>query len=331
MQTGKLALGVDIGGTKVAAGIVDESGNLLFKTRVPMNVAGSEHDGMACVHGAIRAALASEFGSRVEAIGVASPGPLELPSGKILQTPNLPCWHNFPLGDLVREAYPLPMRIDNDANAAGLAEALWGTGRRYDSVFYATVGTGIGTAVVLKQKLFYGRTFTAPEGGHMTIDYHSDLVCGCGKRGCVEILASGPAIAQRARSRVMSSPVRSLMLKYAENDVLKITAHVVERAWREGDAMATEILRETAEVLAVWFGNIIDLLEPDVIVVGGGVGQVVSEWFPQIEKQIPHWSIVPRANETKLALAKYASDAGVVGAAALCFAEPGVPAGEPVK
>jgi glucokinase len=319
MLNNGLALGVDIGGTKVAAGIVDRNGRLLFKTRVPMNVSGTDGEAMACVHEAIRATLANELGGRVSAIGVASPGPIELPSGKILQTPNLPCWRDFPLGEHVRDAYPLPMRIDNDANAAGLAEALWGAGRGFNNVFYATVGTGIGTAVVIDQKVFYGRTRTAPEGGHMTIDYRGEHLCGCGKRGCVESLASGPAIAKRARTRVMSAPVRSLILDYAENDPQRITSHVVERAWRAGDPTATDILRETAEVLAIWLGNIIDLLEPDAIVVGGGVAQLVSEWFPYIAEQLPHWSIIPQAAKTPLLLANYAADAGIVGAAALCF------------
>lgn len=322
MLSHELALGVDIGGTKVAAGIVDSQGRLLFKTRVPMNVTGTAEDGLDSVHAAIRTALHSEFASNVTSIGVASPGPMEMPAGKILQTPNLPCWRNFPLGDRIREAYPLPVQIENDANAAGLAEALWGAGRDFNTVFYATVGTGIGTALVCDQTLFTGRTGTAPEGGHMSVDYHSRHICGCGKRGCVEVLASGPAIARAARERLACSAVKSIMLETAQHDPQRVTSHIVEEAWREGDALATDILRDVADVMTVWFGNIIDLFEPDVIVVGGGVGQLVSEWFPYIAERLPAWSIIPRCRETALKAARYGSDAGIVGAAALCMVAP---------
>jgi glucokinase len=319
MMRDELALGVDIGGTKVAAGIVDSQGQLLFKTRVPMNATGTAEDALDSVHMAIRTAMDSEFARNVTSIGVASPGPMEMPIGKILHTPNLPCWRNFPLGDRIREAYPLPVQIENDANAAGLAEALWGAGREFHTVFYATVGTGIGTALVCNKSLFSGRTGAAPEGGHMTIDYHSRHVCGCGKRGCVEVLASGPAIARSARERLAASAVKSMMLEKAQHDPQRVTSHIVEAAWRAGDTLATEILRELADIMTVWFGNIIDLFEPDVIVVGGGVGQLVSEWFPYIAERLPSWSIIPRCSETTLKLAKYGSDAGIVGAAALCM------------
>jgi glucokinase len=319
MRIDELALGVDIGGTKVAAGIVNSQGQLLFKTRVPMNATGTAIDGLQSVHTAIRTALNTEFASKITSIGIASPGPMEMPAGKILHTPNLPCWRNFPLGDEIREAYPLPVHIENDANAAGLAEALWGAGREFNTVFYATVGTGIGTALVCNKSLFSGRTGTAPEGGHMTIDYHSPYVCGCGKRGCVEVLASGPAIARSARERLASCAVRSIMLDKAGHDPQRVTSHIVEEAWRAGDSIATRVLCELADVMTVWFGNIIDLFEPDVIVVGGGVGQLVSEWFPYIAEHLPAWSIIPRCSETALRVAKYGSDAGVVGAAALCI------------
>jgi glucokinase len=323
MSNDELALGVDIGGTKVAAGIVDSHGQLLFKTRVPMNVTGTADDGLRSVHTAIRTALNCELASHITSIGIASPGPMEMPGGKILHTPNLPCWRNFPLGDKIREAYPLPVHIENDANAAGLAEALWGSGREFNTVFYATVGTGIGTALVCNRSLFSGRTGAAPEGGHMTIDYHSRHVCGCGKRGCVEVLASGPAIARSARERLVSSAARSIMIEKAQHDPQRVTSHIVEEAWRAGDGIATEVLRELADVMTVWFGNIIDLFEPDAIVVGGGVGQLVSEWFPYIAERLPSWSIIPRCNETALRLARYGSDAGVVGAAALCIVATG--------
>jgi glucokinase len=315
-----LALGVDIGGTKVASGLVNSRGEILFKTRVPMQATGTAEEAMNAVHEAIRAAMNEDArnGRHVTAIGVASPGPLDLPAGIVLQTPNLPCWQNFPLGDHVRREYGLPVFVDNDANAAGLAEARWGAGAGYSSVFYATIGTGIGTAIVLDQQLYYGRTGTAAEGGHISIDYRGACHCGCGKRGCVESMASGTGIARRARERVQA-PDGVPLLTIAGGDPAAITAETVTRGWRAGDALSTEIIRETMDVLTVWFGNIVDLLEPDVFVIGGGLGDVVADWFDYIRRHLREWSINSRCQEIPFVQAKYGVDAGVAGAAALCF------------
>lgn len=317
MNTNSFVLGVDIGGTKVAAGLVDSSGTLAFKTREPMNTSGTAMEAMRSVNTAIRACLEAGKG-RVQSIGVASPGPLALPSGVVLNAPNLPCWNNFPLGDQVRNEYNLPTFVDNDANAAGLAEAIWGAGAGYKSVFYATVGTGIGTAIILNKRVYYGRTGAAGEGGHMTVDFRGPAVCGCGKRGCVEGLTAGPGIARRARERAGDD---SVLVALANGNRDSITARTVEEAWRANDRVATEVLIETMDVLAVWLGNVIDLLEPEVIVVGGGLGSLVSEWFEYLREKIPSWSINSRCNEIPLKPAKYGIDAGIVGAAALSYAD----------
>ena len=308
-----LVVGVDIGGTKVAAGLIAPGGKVLRRAEVPMFVSGSPEEAMACVHEAIRNARGDH---EVAAIGVASPGPLQIPEGIVLRTPNLPCWHNFALGDAIRQTYGMPTFVDNDANAAGLAEALWGAGAEFSNVFYATVGTGIGTAFVQNRRLYYGRTAIAPEGGHMTIDMHAPRLCECGKRGCFEGLASGPSIARRARERLKE--VENYDQDLWGSDLAQVTARMVAAAWKAGDRVAIEVLRNTADLFSIWFGNIIDLLEPNVVVVGGGVGQLVSEWFPYIREQLPQCSIVPRAECTPLRSAHFARDSGIVGAAALC-------------
>jgi glucokinase len=322
MRAEKVALGVDIGGTKVAAGLVNSCGRILFTTRVPMNAGGKADEAMNSVHDAIRASLDAANGMDLCGIGVASPGPLELSAGLVVDSPNLPCWRNFPLRDRVRDRYGYATRLDNDANAAGLAEALWGAGVSYNSVFYATLGTGIGTAIVLNQRLYYGRTGTAAEGGHMTIDLDAPCACGCGKRGCLEGLASGTAIARRTREKLLAGHNHSQILSLCGGDPAAVTAKTVATAWRGGDRLAQDILNETAGFLAVWLGNIVDLLEPEVLIVGGGLSKVMSEWFPQIKAQMPSWSINPRCSEIPLVEAKYGADAGIAGSAALCFSEP---------
>jgi glucokinase len=199
-------LGVDIGGTKVAAGLVNAAGEILFHTRVPMVAHADAAAGFGAVESAIHAVFAErpESRSALAGIGVCSPGPLDPRTGVVLNPPNLPCWRNFPLAAEVRRVFGLPARVDNDANAAALAEAIWGAGIGYRYVFYATLGTGIGTGIILDQRIYHGRTGSAAEGGHMTIDFRGPQ-CQCGKRGCIEALCAGPAIAQRARTRLAES------------------------------------------------------------------------------------------------------------------------------
>ncbi len=313
-------LGVDIGGTKVAAGLVDLEGKVLFRTRAPMVAAGDAAAGFTAVKSAIDAVLAAYPSARegLEGIGICSPGPLDPSTGIVINPPNLPCWRNFPLAAEVKSAYGVVARVDNDANAAGLAEALWGAGVGYKNIFYATIGTGIGTGIVFGQRIYHGRTGSAAEGGHVSIDYRGPQ-CACGKRGCIEVLCSAPAIAQRARTKLAeASRSPSRISELAEGNLAQITAEHVGEAFRAGDALAAEVLRETADLFTVWLGNVIDLLEPDVIVIGGGAAELIVGFFDRIRKQLPQWSINPRCGEIPLVHAKYGTDAGIAGAAALC-------------
>ncbi|HKE28994.1 MAG TPA: ROK family protein [Bryobacteraceae bacterium] len=313
-----MTIGVDIGGTKVAAGLVSEAGAISHKTRVPMVSTGDAEQGFDAVEAAVAAIFddAPEARGAVKGIGICSPGPLDPKTGVVLNPPNLPCWRDFPLAAATERAFGVPAHVDNDANAAGLAEVLWGAAVGYRNVFYATLGTGIGTGIVFDKKIYHGRTGSAAEGGHVTIDYNGPL-CGCGKRGCIEALCSGPAIAARARG-MLDGTAHSQILDLAGGNVAEVRAEHVGQAWREGDALAKRVLEQTAHLLAIWLGNIVDVLEPDIMVVGGGVAELMSGFFPQILAELPAWSIIPRAREIPLVMARYGADAGIAGAAALC-------------
>ncbi len=317
---GQLTLGVDVGGTKVAAGLVDAQGEILYHTRVPMVATGDAATGFGAVVSAIEAVFAERPEARqaLAGIGVCSPGPLDPRTGVVINPPNLPCWRNFPLAAELRRAFNVPARVDNDANAAGLAEAIWGVGVGYRDVFYATLGTGIGTGIVFDQKIYHGRTGSAAEGGHVTIDYHGPR-CLCGKMGCIEILCSGPAIAKRARARLAEpGQSNSKMLALAGGNLDEVHTETVGEAFRQGDALAREVLQTTADLLTVWIGSIVDLLEPEVMIFGGGVSELMSAFFARIKDELPRWCINPRATEIPIVRAKYGSDAGIAGAAALC-------------
>lgn len=312
-------LGVDIGGTKVAAGLVNAEGTILYQTRVTMPAREDADAGLAAVERAINAVFEQhpEAQASLAGIGICAPGPLDPIRGVVLNPPNLPCWRNFPLAAKLQRVFDVGAKVDNDANAAALAEAIWGAGVGFPNVLYATLGTGIGTGIIFDRRIYHGRTGSAAEGGHVSIDYNGPR-CACGKRGCIEALCSGPAIARRAYARLAESNTPSQMRELAGDNLNQLTAENVAAAFHAGDALAREVLEATADLLTVWLGNMIDLLEPDVIVFGGGVAQLMSEFFPRMQTELPKWSINARCCEIPLLLAKYGSDAGIAGAAALC-------------
>jgi len=317
----KGVLGVDIGGTKIAVGIVDRSGKILAQGRTPMVANGTPEAALDAVVSAIDSML-SPSAVDIEGIGICAPGPLDPKSGIVLNPPNLPCWRNFPLADKVRSKYSVPVKVDNDANAAALAETLWGAAQGFHYVFYATIGTGIGTGIVFDGSIYHGKTGSAGEGGHVSIDYRGP-VCLCGKRGCIEILAAGPAIGARARAKVAAEPSRGkIILDLAKGNISSITSQHVGKAFESGDPLAREVLEETVHLLTIWLGNIVDLLDPDVIVVGGGVAAMLRSFFEEIKRELPDWCVNPRAAEIPLLMAHYGADAGIAGGAALCSRGP---------
>jgi glucokinase len=321
MSESDLAVGVDIGGTKVAAGVVDAYGKILAHTRAPMNCHASAEEGLASVLAAIESLFTQDAPNRakIQCIGICAPGPLDPRTGVIINPPNVPCWRDFPLADEVAKRYSAHVKVDNDANAGGLAEQLWGAGRGYRNVFFATIGTGIGTGIVLDGKIFHGRTGAAAEGGHVSIDFNGP-VCNCGKKGCIEVLASGTAIARRARERLGQSPeLGSQILALAGGEPSAVRSEMVGKAAQAGDPLAKEILGQTLEYLAIWLGNTVDLLEPEVIILGGGAAAMLRPYFGEIQKRMKKWCINSRYLEIPLVPAHYGENAGIAGGAALCL------------
>jgi len=323
-----LVVGVDIGGTKVAAGLVDRNGEIKTQTRTHMVANGTAADGLAAVVSAIDLLFARDEKARplIRGIGMCAPGPLDPATGVVINPPNLPCWRNFPLAAEIAEIYRVPVKVENDANAAALAEAYWGAGRDYSHIFYASVGTGIGTGIVFDKRIYNGRTGAAAEGGHMSIDYRGPR-CGCGKPGCIEILAAGPAIARRARAKLLTEQTseaasqpgpRSSMLDLANGNVDAVTSEMVGQAYLAGDLLAKQTLEETVDLLSLWLSNIVDLLEPDVIIIGGGVAAMLNPFFADISKGLARYCINSRCLEIPMLKARYGADSGIAGGAALC-------------
>ncbi|HEY1801521.1 MAG TPA: ROK family protein [Terriglobales bacterium] len=317
-------MGVDIGGTKVAVGLIDPAGSIVAQRRAPMISNSDAATGLGSVLAAMDSVIADlKSDQRIRAIGICAPGPLDPQTGTIINPPNLPCWRNFPLAAEVAALHHIPVKVDNDANSAALAEVRWGAGRGYKNVVYVTVGTGIGTGIILDGRIFHGRTGAAGEGGHVSVDYRGPI-CSCGKPGCIEVLACGPAIVRRARGKLLDAGTSrpSMLLQLANGNLEAVTTEMVGQASVADDPIAHETLQETADLLTLWLGNLVDLLDPEAIIFGGGATAALLPFFAMMRTNLPRYCVNPRASEVPILPAHYGADSGIAGGAALCYEIP---------
>ena len=316
----QLTIGIDIGGTKIAGGLLTTTGRLAESLVVPTMADRGSQASLRQVFHLIECLIRQAGGKdRIRGIGICAPGPLNPRTGVVLFPPNLPGWRNVPLGRMVLERFGVPALVENDANAAGLAEVLIGAAAAYRDIFYVTVSTGIGTGIIIDKKIYHGKNGVAGEGGHVVINYHTPYVCGCGIHGCIESLASGPSMARRARVLLeQEHGTPSLLRTLAQNDLNEVSPKMIADAARRKDPIARRILDDTGFYLGVWLGGIVSLLDPEAIVIGGGVSQIGKPLFDKIRETIPKFTI-NRDFVASLPIlpAKLRKDVGVFGAASL--------------
>jgi glucokinase len=322
---GQVIIGIDVGGTKVAGGLVTLKGRLVESQVVPTYAEKGFHKSYAqIIHLIGRLVRAAGGKGNVGGIGICAPGPLNPKTGVVLNPPNLPGWRDIQLAKMVTKEFGLPTKLENDANAAGLAEVLFGAAVGYKDVFYVTVSTGIGTGIIINKKIYHGKNGVAGEGGHVSIDYRSAYRCGCGTYGDIEALAAGPAMARRARvmlEQEHSTP--SLLRKLAHGHAEEISPQMIQEAASKGDLIAKAILDETGFLLGFWLASMISLFDPEAIVIGGGVSHIGKPLFDKIRMTIPHHTVNQSAAQTPVLPAKLRTNVGVYGAAAVFL-----PAGE---
>lgn len=322
----QLIVGIDIGGTKVAGGLVSQKGrlvdSLIVPTRAKEGFKTSFNQTLILIERLVDLAGGKK---KVAGIGICAPGPINPGTGVVINPPNLPGWRNIQLARGVEKRLGLPAMIENDANAAGLAEVLFGAALGYRDIFYVTVSTGIGTGIIIDRKIYHGKNGVAGEGGHVSIDFRSPYRCGCGTLGCIEALAAGPGMVRRAVVRLeQEHSAPSLLRDLTHGHPSRITPKMIEDAARAGDSVAKSIVDETGFYLGVWLGGMMSLLDPEAIVIGGGVAQIGKPLFDKIRRTIPDYTINRRfAAKTPLLPAKLQKHVGIFGAASLFL-----PAGE---
>jgi len=268
MET-RVILGIDIGGTKCAVALGRPDGELLQRTSVQTQA--DQHGPEQVLYRLAEMArqIIAEHGfmrPEIRGVGISCGGPLDTTTGTMHAPPNLPGWEAVPVRAFFEDALEMPVFVENDANATALAEWRYGAGRGFKNVVFITMGTGIGGGIILDGKLYRGTNDLAGELGHQTVLINGPR-CGCGKRGCLEALASGPAIARLAQDSLQYGRHKRV-LALADGKPAKITAEHVVRAAREGDDFAIGILNEAGSYMGLGIANVIQILNPEVVILG---------------------------------------------------------------
>lgn len=317
----KWIVGVDLGGTNVVVGLVPiEGGEVLgFRTLPTESVRGAKFV-VDRIVGMVEAAIAEVAASQgttrdaVAGVGIGSPGPLDRKTGTVINTPNLG-WRNFPLRDLVANQVKLPCTLDNDANCATYGEWWLGAGRGVQTLVGLTLGTGIGGGIVLGGQLYHGCSDVAGEIGHMTIDSNGRK-CKCGNYGCLEQYASGPAIALRAVEGIEAGAPTALV-EMVGGRTEDITAATVYEATVMGDPYAAEVMKDTARFLGAGVASIINILNPEMVVIAGGVTRAGDTLFEPLRAEVRRRAFRSAQECCRIVPAELPGTAGVVGAAAV--------------
>ena len=311
----RYVVGIDIGGTNLVVGAVAEDGSEILGLVSEPTLAERGADAvLERIAKLVRTSIAAARDSEIAGVGIGAPGPLDTARGVVLLTPNLG-WTNFPLRDRLCGALGFPGTLDNDANCAIFGEWWRGAARGANHVVGLTIGTGIGGGIVLDGEIYHGASDIAGELGHMTID-STGRRCKCGNYGCLEAYASGPAIAARAVEGIEAGAETSLPA-YVQDDLSKITAQVIYEASHDGDAYAREVVHDTAKVLGAGVANIINIFNPQVVVICGGVTLAGDQLFVPLRSEVKRRAFKPASAACRIVPGELTGTAGVYGAAAV--------------
>ena len=312
-------LTVDLGGTKIMAAVVLSDGKVLSRNYCLTMADKGPEIVIDRVIFAVNKAMAQARlkSSELIGIGVATAGILDMSRGVVTTSPNLPHWHNVPLCDILVEELGIITYIINDASAAALGEHRFGAGRGFDNMIYLTVSTGIGGGIIVDGELYYGADGCAGELGHMTIEVDGPQ-CHCGNFGCLEALASGWAVARAAITSIKNGE-RSSIIELVDGKLEDITAETVAVAARRGDRLAADIIAKAANYLGVGLANLVNIFNPELIVIGGGLSKMGGMLLKPARKVLKERAFQLPVNTARVVRARLGSNAGIIGAAAYVF------------
>jgi len=309
-------IGIDIGGTNVKIAIVDSKGKISFSESASTRAEMGYEFTIKNIINLIKDSLTKSEVSikQVGGIGVGCPGQIDSINGVVRALPNIPGWVNVPLAKILQNEFSLPTKIDNDVRVATIGEYKFGAGKGYQNLICITVGTGIGSGIILNGQLIRGACLAAGELGHVIVQEHNGEICGCGGTGCVEAVASGPAIVKQAELYLMTGKSTKFKELAAGSPV---TPEIVAEAAIQGDGVAVKIFEKTGYWIGLALSSVVNLLNPEVIIVGGGVAQAGDLLLDPIRDTIQKRAMKLQGECVKVIPAQLGNSAGVVGASLL--------------
>lgn len=304
-------VGIDLGGTKIASALFDRDGALLKREQVETAGARNARELTECLIGLVRSV---SDGKPLRGVGLASPGAVDTREGIVRNGTNLPDWNNVPVKQWMEKELGVEVKVVNDANAAAWGEYSRGAGINANTMVYVTFSTGIGAGVVMEGKLLLGSHSFAAELGHLIIDPQGP-VCGCGRKGCWEVFASGTAIRDAALQAVQTQ--KSSITEFAASEGEAVSSRHVFQAMASGDEAAHGVIEQAIDYMAIGLSNIIHSFNPDRIVIGGGVSKAGDLLFPALRAKTEEYLMQPYRDTFVIVPAELKDDVGLIGAAAL--------------
>ncbi|MDD5504380.1 MAG: ROK family protein [Candidatus Omnitrophica bacterium] len=318
MDKKDLAVGIDLGATFTKVGLLDARGHIIVKAAFLSKEYASSGRPIDRLVFAAKDIMAPYF-PRVSGIGIGVPGPVDYRKGVVHSLTNINGWKMVRLGDIMKARLGLPVYVDNDANAACAGEARWGAARGYDNAVCITLGSGVGSAVIIDGKIFRGRGYSAVEMGHICIDINGPK-CNCGSNGCIETFVGNSYIVKDA-VKDLKRGARSGLLKLARGRYSNITPELIDRAASSGDKFCLNVWRKAGERLGIGLAGIVNTFNPEIIVIGGGLSKAGRLLLDPVKNTVNRRAMSVFTKDLKIKRARFIEDAGIAGAASLVFSE----------
>ncbi len=309
-------IGIDVGGTNVKIALVDENGKIIYSNSVPTYAQMGYEYTVNNIKQAIKDLMkeTNTQSTDIQGIGFDFPGQVDCKTGVVKLAPNIPGWVNVPIAQMIEEEFNIPTRIDNDVRCAALGEMKFGAGRGCENFICITVGTGIGSGLVVNGKLVRGAANAAGEIGHIKLQMKDGPICGCGDTGCLEAFASGPSIVAMAQEYLKGGKSTKFREMAADGE---ITPYIVAKAAEAGDPVARRIFAIVGEYIGLGLTSVINLLNPERVIIGGGVAEAGELLLEPIRKTIKERAMVVAGQSVEIVPAELGNSAGVIGASML--------------
>lgn len=316
MPKKKYAIGVDLGGTSIKIGMVDEKGKIVEK----VSVDSLANDGPNAVVSQIKKGikqLLKKDDYKLLGIGIGSPGTIRIKKGTVEDPPNFPGWGKIHLGNLIKKEFKVEVFVENDANAAAIGELIYGAGRNYENFIMITLGTGVGGGIIINKKIYRGEVGGAGELGHVTIDAEG-VPCKCGSFGCVEAYIGSNYLIERVKTELQRVK-KSILLELCGNNLDKLNPQIIHEAAVLGDQFARSVIIDTGKRLGYGLSSAVNIMDIATIIIGGGVAGFGELLFTSVEETLKLRVMKPFQNRIVVIPAKLKNEAGIKGASALVF------------